>query len=106
MLQPPVLTTHVADGHREPQKFKSECLPLRLRGEFAEYLKERKVPLSSFPLDTSLINAQLKRKLIHTKSDIMVSIPSKAAEEHITLKQLEGSTVKVEIVDELKKLGR
>ena len=93
-------------GAVNPKKFKSDCLPLNLRGEFTEYLEERKVPLSKFPLDTSLIHAQLKRKLIHTKSDIMVSVPSKEAEDHITLKQLQGNTVKVEIVDELKKLGR
>lgn len=89
-----------------PKKFKSDCLPLELRGKFAEYLKERQIPVNSFPRDTSLINSQLKRKLIHTKSDIMVSIPSKKAEDHISVKNLEGAMVKVEIVDELKKLGR
>jgi hypothetical protein len=36
----------------------------------------------------------------------MVSVPSREAESHITLKHLQGDTVKVEIVDELKKLGR
>ncbi|MGI0086097.1 MAG: nucleoid-associated protein, partial [Nitrososphaerales archaeon] len=71
-------------GTTSPKKFKSDCLPPDLRGAFTEYLKERKLPLSTFPLDTSLINAQLKRKLIHTKSDIMVSVPSKGAEDHIT----------------------
>jgi hypothetical protein len=93
-------------GTANPKKFKSDCLPLNLRAEFTEYLEERRVPLSTFPVDTSLIHAQLKRKLIHTKSDIMVSVPSREAEDHITLKRLQGNTVKVEIVDELKKLGR
>lgn len=93
-------------GIVSPVKYRDECLPLPLRDEFVKFMAERSTSMKEFALDTASIQAQLRREIIQMRSGVTISAPRGAAKKHIAMVPLEGKLVRVEITDELRRLGR
>lgn len=58
-----------------PRDFIEQCLPKPLRVPYQEFLHKEKISLQAFTKDVVEIKTRLRRKSLHTKSGISVTVP-------------------------------
>ena len=89
-------------GSISPRSFAERHLNVTDRQPYITHLEERKVPVTEFLKDTSMVAPRLNRISMQLESGVMILGKTDAFEERVHITQLDSGQSKIEIVDRVK----